>query len=582
MIFPYGLDDGWLRRIPLVSIIVLLVSVLVHVGGALRQGDADPRVASSQLEEILGYWDQRQYLDLPDDVSAMLPAHLRDRVETLHARAESPGPTLQRDEQQLLDARCQVLRRSMDQNARRWGLIPAEGLLQVGWVSHLFVHADVWHLVGNMVLFALVAGPFLEEVWGILLFALLYLLGGVAAGGLHAAMTPSPGLPLIGASGAISACVGAFCFRFARRRVRFFYWILIRAGSFSLPAWVWGVFFFGQDVLYLLFRGEQSNVAFAAHVGGFGFGALFAIVVARTGLEQRLGPAAALAAALEVSPEDPSVVRGREALAHGELGTARLAFHDALHRDQRNVAAALGLIDTALAADDRSDATRWFEWLLDRCIGLDDSGAVSDYLFQYRDHLDLASVRPRIATALVQADPHLASLYGTLQAAPVVTGSPLPGSKAIVPPPPGPDHVLPQVRCCSFIGRDPAGLLCTGEGVAAFVLPLENVVAIALGIVAELTLGYEQRENVVITDIYVRRTTGELGILRFHSHVMGLRALFAPGTGALLAHRALVEELQAVSRARLLFPLAEANSGGFAPLFADLATFERASVQRVS
>src|SRR5207253_315943 len=87
-------------------------------------------------------------------------------------------------------------------------------------VTSMFVHSGWLHLIGNM-LFFFAAGPFLEDVYGRVLFTLLYFLSGFAAIGAHVWQNPGSLAPVVGASGAVAGVLGAFLIRFARSKIQF-------------------------------------------------------------------------------------------------------------------------------------------------------------------------------------------------------------------------------------------------------------------------------------------------------------------------------------------------------------------------
>ncbi len=143
-----------------------------------------------------------------------------------------------------------------------------------GVLLSLFLHAGLLHLAGNA-LFLWVFGNNIEDRLGHVPFLAFYLLGGIAATGTHIAVQPSSTVPVVGASGAIAAVMGAYLVAFPRAPVR---------TLFAL-----GIFFFVQDVpaavllafwfISQFFVGADSSVAWAAHVGGFVFGALVALPI---------------------------------------------------------------------------------------------------------------------------------------------------------------------------------------------------------------------------------------------------------------------------------------------------------------
>ena len=126
-------------------------------------------------------------------------------------------------------------------------------------------------------------GPFVEDVFGRGVFAVLYFLSGFAALATHVAKFPHSEVPLIGASGAIAGVMGAFLVRYARRKIHMLYLPLFPLPrprfTFGVPAFVIAPLWFGEQFWYAHRAGEESGVAFWAHVGGFLFGAVFALAV---------------------------------------------------------------------------------------------------------------------------------------------------------------------------------------------------------------------------------------------------------------------------------------------------------------
>ena len=102
----------------------------------------------------------------------------------------------------------------------------------------------------------------------------LIALAGLAAAGLHIGLQPDSTIPVIGASGAIAGVMGAYLVWFPNAPVRtlFFFFLIwmhdIRA------RWLLGFWFVTQ-----FFTGQNSQVAWAAHVGGFVFGAIVALLI---------------------------------------------------------------------------------------------------------------------------------------------------------------------------------------------------------------------------------------------------------------------------------------------------------------
>ncbi|MCA9282912.1 MAG: rhomboid family intramembrane serine protease [Phycisphaeraceae bacterium] len=142
-------------------------------------------------------------------------------------------------------------------------------------ITYQFLHADWMHILGNM-LFLFVFGPPVEDRFGRVGFLAFYLVGGVAAGAIHMAFSD---LPVLGASGAISAVTGAFLvlFPLTHIRVLLFFFII---GVYSIPSWWFIAFAIARDLFFQgLGGGEGSGVAYMAHIGGYIFGASIPITL---------------------------------------------------------------------------------------------------------------------------------------------------------------------------------------------------------------------------------------------------------------------------------------------------------------
>jgi rhomboid family protein len=148
-----------------------------------------------------------------------------------------------------------------------------------GAVTGMFLHASWLHVLGNM-LFLWIFGNNVEDVMGRLRFVVFYLASGLAAAlaqawvTLHYTGALDSSIPNIGASGAIAGVLGAYFVLLPRARVLtllfgFLPWRL-SAGVFL---GFWFVFELWQGGFSLTHPGAGGGVAFAAHVGGFLFGA---------------------------------------------------------------------------------------------------------------------------------------------------------------------------------------------------------------------------------------------------------------------------------------------------------------------
>jgi membrane associated rhomboid family serine protease len=150
-------------------------------------------------------------------------------------------------------------------------------------LTSMFLHGGWMHMLGNM-WFLWIFGNNIEDSMGHVRFLVFYLLSGVAAALAQVMIGPDSGIPMVGASGAISGVMGAYLILYPRVRV----WTMVPIGFFltsiALPAWTmllyWiAIQFFGGVIG--IFGQERGGVAFWAHIGGFVAGVVLVKLFAR-------------------------------------------------------------------------------------------------------------------------------------------------------------------------------------------------------------------------------------------------------------------------------------------------------------
>ncbi len=149
--------------------------------------------------------------------------------------------------------------------------------------TSMFMHGSWMHLIGNM-WFLWLFGNNIEDSMGRARFVGFYLLCGVAAALTQVATGPASGIPMVGASGAISGVMGAYLILYPRVRV----YTLLPLGFFfttiALPAWTMLLYWIGIQTLsgvVGLLGEERGGVAFWAHIGGFVAGIVLVKLFAR-------------------------------------------------------------------------------------------------------------------------------------------------------------------------------------------------------------------------------------------------------------------------------------------------------------
>lgn len=173
--------------------------------------------------------------------------------------------------------------------ATGYGIVPVE-LLHVGdtgafvnpvpepltLITYQFLHGGWMHLLSNMA-FLWVFADNIEDAFGHFGFLLFYLLCGIAAGLLHTLMQPDSGAPLIGASGAVSGVLASYLLLYPKARV----WILLFM-RIPLPIsafWALSGWFALQLISIFVSSGDELQVAWWAHIGGFLAGLILTFVL---------------------------------------------------------------------------------------------------------------------------------------------------------------------------------------------------------------------------------------------------------------------------------------------------------------
>lgn len=254
MFFPIG-DDVNTRTLPIMGTILICANIFLWVHTATL-------------------WSE--------SARAFMEQHGNDRVVGWH---EDGTPIIQRNPPPPGSKKKGDIKK-WENFIREWGLVPtalAKGEYH-GVMSHMFLHGDFFHLLGNMLVFWAFVGT-LEATLGGWMILFLYLFWGMVAGVVQAAAAWGSDMPCIGASGAIAGVMGAYflCFG-ALSRIKVWVWL-----GFGLPPRVVQVpahVFLTLWVLLQIWgwtaahqaeaagRVHASNVGWFAHLGGFAIGML--------------------------------------------------------------------------------------------------------------------------------------------------------------------------------------------------------------------------------------------------------------------------------------------------------------------
>jgi membrane associated rhomboid family serine protease len=259
MFIPFH-DDNPVRRTPLVNYVLVAINVLVFIWTA-------------RLTEL-----QQQML-----------VYRRGFVPARIAQLTTRQPIVVPVEEVVHNSffgRVQVQRPlPLDANPRE---------IWLSLITCMFLHGSWMHVLGNM-WFLYLFGNNVEDRLGPLPYLILYMLGGLIASGSHWLFDPHSTVPVIGASGAVAAILGAYTIAWPWARVQAFVFLFIFVTIIEVPALVVnGVWFIAQIVAgqEAMRRATAGGVAWWAHTGGFIAGLLlmplFSALVGRKNVEYKL------------------------------------------------------------------------------------------------------------------------------------------------------------------------------------------------------------------------------------------------------------------------------------------------------
>ncbi len=145
-------------------------------------------------------------------------------------------------------------------------------------VSALFIHASGLHLLGNLA-YLLVFGMPVEQRTGTLATVAIFVVGGALANVIVSERVDWLTTPIIGASGAVSAVVGAYLGLFPRGRIGLYIPLGLYLQFARVPALLVIGSWFTLQLLYTAFGPINETVALWTHLTGFALGLMFALLM---------------------------------------------------------------------------------------------------------------------------------------------------------------------------------------------------------------------------------------------------------------------------------------------------------------
>jgi len=216
MIIPIGHESNTVRRLPWVTFAVIAACLIIHIFLYVQVNKASGEFEKTALKYI-EYYIQHPYLELDPAIKEQLFGEDNVQMEQVlglyQSQAAAPTQALLTEEQEKLDQLAEKLQVSIKKIPyRKWGFIPAQKSF-LNLLTYMFIHSGWLHLLGNL-FFLYLTGPFIEDVWGRMIYLVFYLGAGSTAALMFSWHYPQFSGPLVGVSGAIAGVMGAFFVRY--------------------------------------------------------------------------------------------------------------------------------------------------------------------------------------------------------------------------------------------------------------------------------------------------------------------------------------------------------------------------------
>ena len=350
MLIPLRHENMRGRRWPIVTFVLIGLNVLIFLltNGPIQQQQPQRAQVRVQLLLLAATHPELHMTSEAEGFVESVKKQLGDKWDkAILARrsslASQSSTSAETDDpvqlQQQMDSLCEAFETQQNTDILdTYAFVPARPRL-LAYVSANFLHGGWLHLIGNM-WFLWLAGFILEDNWGRLIYSAFYLVAGAAALQFYAWCAPGSYVPLVGASGAVAALMGAFLVRFPKMKIEMGLYALIFRYRFKAPAYALLPLWLAVEFLYGSVSGTVSPVAHWAHVGGFLFGMAAAYGIMRTGLEQKASEA--IDSKIGWSA-DPEIVRATEALENSRIDDAASILQNHLKLKPSSVDALLML-----------------------------------------------------------------------------------------------------------------------------------------------------------------------------------------------------------------------------------------------
>jgi len=390
MLIPIGQESNTVRRVPWVTFVIMGLCVIIHILNMGAINEFEDKLFSV-YNEIYEYYTTHPYLELEDELKKtfLITEEMEEILKSMTADKSSPAYAEEQraEEQAYLDNLVEELHYTQKNLPfYKYGLVPKKKTF-VGLIGHMFLHVDWLHLLGNL-LYLYLLGPFIEDAWGKPIYAVFYLGTGILAALAFALHYPESGVPMVGASGAISGVMGGFLIRYWHARIRYFYiFSLLIRGTFTAPAWVMLPVGFIMEFINASIMdsiapgGGGGGVAHWVHVWGYIFGAAAALLIKFTKIEEKFVAPKIEAQTTYVNKSYVAYEEAMQVLATGDKEKAFAILMDAARKDSSNQDVIETLWNTALDMGRIDEVAPFLSRLIEREV---QQARLEQALFHYR------------------------------------------------------------------------------------------------------------------------------------------------------------------------------------------------------
>jgi membrane associated rhomboid family serine protease len=360
---PIGNEKSTVRRLPWVTFTLIGVNVLIFyltlpaVGKQLQELEkAQTSLGEHLMRHPELFFDEKtrdKFVDaglLSEALAKKLEEELAPYAEEARAYIGSIDSSTLDETREEFDKRLLALKEVRQSMLwYKFGFSPNGDWKPHQLFTAAFLHGSFQHLLGNM-LFLFAVAFTLEDLWGRSTFLTFYLLGS-AASCIPSIASPDH-LMGIGASGAVSAVMGAFLVRLPKARIKLFVtpgwllrWFLGLKLTVFIPGYIFLVaYFLGQfaSIYQAKLLDVIPTVGYSVHIAGFIFGAVFAGVMRLTKYEEtHINPKIEA----KVSFEAPAkVTQALEILDRGDALLAERRLKEFMIKNPDNLEGTLALI----------------------------------------------------------------------------------------------------------------------------------------------------------------------------------------------------------------------------------------------